>query len=645
MFNLFRSRAKVKQYMMGGLLLLVALSMVTYLIPGGYSSSGGSQDQVIAQIGKETLTVRDVQQQMQAAMRNKKFPAEMAGYYVGQLIDELINTRSLVYEAKRMGIEVTDADLAGALRANFPMLFPNGQFVGKDAYAAILEQQQGMTIPDFETELRQQLLLSRLNGLVDDSVIVTPDEVAREFRNKNEKVKLEYVALSSDKLRSEVNITPDQVRAYFERARSQYQTPEKRSFDMLVADETKLGQKITIPDDELRRIYEANKDQYRVPERVHVRHILLKTTDKPKDDLPKIQARAEDLLKQLNAGADFSELAKKNSEDPGSAAKGGDLGWITRGQTVPAFESAAFSLKPQELSGVIKTEYGFHILQVLGKEDAHIKPFEEVKDQIAQERKRQQVIDDMQKLADQAHDELVKQPQQAAEIASRLGLDLVRVEHAEPEKPVPEIGTSPDFSAAISGLPRGGVTPVLQVSGNKLVVAVVTDVVPVHPSALAEVEGQVRTALTNQRASDLAMSRAKELLERVKAAHGDLKKVAQEMGLEVKTTQEFTRDGAADGIGPASLLQAAFEQPVGSVFGPVALDTQRFVCEIESKIPADMTKLDAASRSALRSEIKSEKGRERMGLFTDSVRNALIREGKLKIHQRVMDQVVGNYRS
>ncbi len=644
MFNLFRSRAKVKQYLMGGLLLLVALSMVTYLIPGGYSSSSGSQDQVIAQIGKETLTARDVQQQMQAAMRSKKFPAEMASYYVGQLIDELISSRALAYEAKRMGMEVTDADLARALRANFPMLFPNGQFVGKDAYAAILQQQQGMTIPDFETELRQQLLLGRMTGLVNDSVIVTPDEVTREFRNKNEKVKLEYVAFSSDKLRSEVNVTPDQIRNYFERTRSQYQSPEKRSFDMLVADEAKLAQKITIPDDELRRIYDANRDQYRVPERVHVRHILLKTTDKSKDELPKIQARAEDLLKQLKSGADFSVLAKKNSDDPGSAAKGGDLGWITRGQTVAAFESAAFSLKPQELSGVIKTEYGFHILQVLEKEEAHVKPFEEVKDQIAQERKRQQVFDDMQRIADQAHDELVKHPQQAAEIASRLGLDLVHVDHAEPEKPVPEIGTNPDFSAALSGLPRGGVTPVFQAPGNKLAVAVVTDVVPAHPSDLAEVEGQIRTTLTNQGASDLAMKRANEVMEKVKAANGDLKKVAQQMGLEVKTTQDFSRDGAADGIGPASLLQAAFQQPVGSVFGPVALDTQRFVCRIESKIPADMTKLDAASRSALQNEIKAQKGRERMDLFMDSVRNALIHEGKLKVNQRVMDRVVESYR-
>ena len=148
MFDLFRSRAKAVRYLLGGLLMLVALSMVVTLIPG-YGTGGGQQDQVLAEVGKETVTARDVQQQMQAAMRNQRFRPEMAGYFAGQLIDEMIGTRALILEAKRLGLEVTDAELARALRTNFPMLFPNGQFVGKEAYSAML-QQQGRTIPEFE---------------------------------------------------------------------------------------------------------------------------------------------------------------------------------------------------------------------------------------------------------------------------------------------------------------------------------------------------------------------------------------------------------------------------------------------------------------------------------------------------------------
>ncbi|HEX8985396.1 MAG TPA: SurA N-terminal domain-containing protein, partial [Bryobacteraceae bacterium] len=164
MFDLFRSRAKAVRYLLGGLLMLVALSMVVTLIPG-YGTGGRQQEQVLAEVGKETVTARDVQQQMQAAMRNQRFRPEMAGYFAGQLIDEMIGTRALVLEAKRLGLQVTDAELARTLRASFPMLFPNGQFVGKEAYAAML-QQQGRTIPEFEEQLREQLLIGQLGNLV-----------------------------------------------------------------------------------------------------------------------------------------------------------------------------------------------------------------------------------------------------------------------------------------------------------------------------------------------------------------------------------------------------------------------------------------------------------------------------------------------
>ena len=644
MFDLFRSRAKIVRYMMGGLLTIVALSMVTYLIPGGGYVGGGQQGDVIAEIGKDALTVRDVQQQMQAAMRNRSIPQQMAGFYAGQMVDDMIGTRVLLYEAKRMGLTVTDAEVARQLRMYLPQLFPGGQFVGKETYAAIL-QQQGMTIPEFETQLRQQMLMSRLTGLVGDSVIVTPAEIAQEYRRRNEKVKLEYIAVSPEQFASQVNITPELVRAYYEKAlpTGQFQVPEARSFDLLVADAAQFSQRIAIPDADLRRAYDSDKDQYRVPARVHVQHILLKTTDKPAADLPKIQARAEELLKQIKGGADFSELAKKNSEDPGSATKGGDLGWIVRDQTVKAFENAAFSLKPKELSSVIKTEYGFHILQVLEKEEAHLRPFEEVKDQIADGIKKQQLFEMVQKAADQAHDEVAKHPQQAAEIAARLGLAIVHAEKVGPGAPVPVLGASPDFSEAVSGLKRGGVTPVVQAPDNKLALAVVTEVVPARPAQLAEVEGQIRARLQNQRATDMAYTKSTAAFEQAKAS-GDLKKAAQQLALEVKTTQEFGMDGAADGIGPAVMLQQAFHQPVGSFFGPVVIGDKRFICKIASRTEADMNNLDAAARADIQATLKNNKGKERLDLFMDSVRAALVREGKVKIHQDVLSRVIASYR-
>jgi peptidyl-prolyl cis-trans isomerase D len=610
--------------------------MVTYLIPGGFSNQSG-QDVVIAEIGKTPLTVTDFQQRMEAAQRNKSIPPGAQAIFAQQMLDQMISTQALAYEAERLGIVITDADLVRVLRADLPQLFPNGQFVGKDAYANVLAQ-QNLTIPEFEAQMRQDLLISRLSGVVASNVVVTPDEVVKEYQHKEQRVKLEYAALAPDKLASQVSITPAEEQTYFNTFRAGYRIPERRSFQMLVVDAARVTQRINLSDDQLRRFYDQNKDQYRIPERVHVRHILLKTTDKPPAQVTALETKAGDLLKQIKAGANFADLAQKNSEDPGSAVKGGDLGWIVRDQTVKAFENAAFSLKPGELSGVIKTEYGFHIIQVLERQDARVRPFEEVKDQISQERKKQMAYDTMQQLADQAHDELVKHPQQGAEIAGRLGVDLVPVENVTPRQPVPIFGPNPDFSEAIASLAMGGVTPVMQAPGDKLVVAVVTAFTPGRQAELAEAEPSVRAAITRLKVSDAGHNAAAELMAKAKAAGGDLQKAAKEMGLEVKTTQAFGPDGAADGIGPASQLTPAFDQPVGTLFGPILIDGKNFVCKLVEKAPADMAAFEA-QKADIQESIKQRKGREQMELFVDSVRSALIRDGKIKIHQQVFDRV------
>ncbi len=640
MFDLFRSRAKAVRYLLGALLLLVALSMVVTLIPGFGSMGSGQDDNVVAEIGDYALSARDINQRVQAAMRNKAFPREMASFYVPQMIDALITDYAIIEKAQQLGFRVTEDDIAKAIRMIFPQLFPGGEFAGKQAYAMVLSQ-QNTTIPEFEANLRNQILLMRMQNLVSDGVIVTPADIEKEYRRRNEKIKLEYIALTADKLRSEVNITPEEIRNQYLANKAQYTVAQQRTFDVLIADQAKLAERINVSDAELRRAYEANQDQYRNPERVQVRHILLTTTGKPAADIPQIQARAEDILKQLKSGANFADLATKYSEDPVTAKKGGNLGWVVRGQTVAAFESAAFSLKPGEMSNVIKTEYGFHILQVLAKEPARLKPFEEVKDQIADEMKKQQAIDLVQRLADQAHDELARAPQQAKEIADKLGLEFYHMPRVSPGASVPGIGFSRELDDAVATAELRTATPVVQVAPEKLAVAAVTEIIPARPAELNEVEGQIRDQLTAQKAAALLDQRAKEAAERART--GDLKAIAKSMGLEVKTTQAFTRDGAADGIGSADMLAEAFGKPVGAVVGPIGAGPQRFVVKVIEETPADMSQL-AAQRDQIREQVKREKAREQYAMFEESVRDALIKSGKIKIHKEVVDRITNSFR-
>ena len=194
--------------------------------------------------------------------------------------------------------------------------------MGRDIYAGFLAQ-QNLTIEDFESDMARQLLVTRLREVAVEGTVVSQADIEQEFRQRNEKVSIEYVKIAPEKFRSEVKITDADMQAYFEKSKAGFRVPEKRNIAILVIDQAKLEQSLAPKDADLRRLYEADKDRFRTAERVKARHILLNTTGKTAEEEAKVKAKAEDLLKQIKAKADFAELAKKNSEDPGSGKREG----------------------------------------------------------------------------------------------------------------------------------------------------------------------------------------------------------------------------------------------------------------------------------------------------------------------------------
>jgi peptidyl-prolyl cis-trans isomerase D len=641
MFDVFRSRDKAVRYLLGAILGFVALSMVVTLIPG-YGTPSKGTEQIVAEVNKEPITVREVQMTLQSALKNKSIPPEMVPQYVPTMIDQMISDRAIAYQAKRMGFEVTDEDVARAIRSMLQPLFQGGEF-NKEVYAQFLAR-QGLTIPEFESNIAKNLLLLKLQNIALEGVIVTPAEIDKEYHRRKDKVKVDYVVFQASKVKPQVTVTQEEALAYFNKSRASFMTPEKRSFVMILADESKVAGELNVPDSELHAIYNRNLDKYRTPERVRVRHILIKTLDKPPAELPKLEAKVNDLLKQIKSGADFAELAKKNSEDPGSAVKGGDLDWVTRGQMVKPFEDAAFSLKPKEISNVVKTQYGFHILQVTEKEPGRVKPFEEVKNELAVESKKQMVYDKMQSGIEQARAALAKNPSQAEQIAKQLGLFYQKVERVTAENAIPEVGKSPELTNALASLKAGQVSPVLQVAPTKLAVIEVTGVEPSKPAEFAEVQSSVEQMLTNMKAQTLAQQKLRETTEKFKASNGDLKQLAQSMGLEVKSTAPFGHEDAAEGIGPAIYLNEAFEKPVGATIAPVTIGDQVFLVRVAEKMIAD-PKLMGPERAAMLMGIKSRKATERKELFEDGLITQLIKEGKIKKNEETIKRITASYRS
>jgi len=643
MFDLFRSREKSVRILLGALLLVVALSMLTYLVPQ-YNTGAPAPDAVVASVGKDEITSGDVVHVIQETMRGRQIPADLISTYIPQMIEQMVNERALAYEAAKLGFQVSDGDLRSAIQQMIPNLFPDGRFAGKEAYAAVLAEQQ-LTIPEFEVNVRRQILITKLREVAVEGTIVSPADIEQAYKERNEKIKIQFVKIASDKYRDEVKPSAQDLATYFQVNHARYMVPEARNLAILIADQAKIGESLVPSDADLLRMYNQNKESFRTKERVHVEHILLKTAGKPPSEDAKLKAQAEDLVKQLKAGADFAELAKKYSEDNengGSAAKGGDLGWIERGQTLPEFERTAFALKPGETSGIVKTEVGYHIIRVIAHEDAHLPPFEQVKAQLAANWKNDRVNDIVQQISDRAQAALQKDPLHPDVVAAQFHMQVMRAEGARPGQPLPEIGTNRDFDQSIAGLKQGQVSQPVALPGNKLALAVVTAVIPSRPNTLAEVENQVRDAIVQSRLAAAVQKHAKELADKAKANGGDLAAAAKSMGLEVKTSDAFNRAGTVEGVGPASYVHEGFTLPDGTVFGPLGTPQGSLVAKVIEHVPADMSQF-AQAQSGIRDEIKSQRARDRNTLFESGVRAALLQQGKLKYHQDVINRLVAQY--
>lgn len=641
MFDLFRSRQKAMRYLLGAILTIVAVSMVITLIPGYGSNTGQSpNDQVIAEIGPDKLTTQEVMRRVQGLMQGQQFPAAMLQTYLPQMVDNLIQQRALNYEFEREGLTATDDEILSVLQAEYTQFYQNGVFM-KDQLAAALAQ-QGQTLQDAIDMAKGEVLYNKISNIQFEATVVSPKEVNDELARKYEHAKIKYIAFTPAKFRDQIKVSPEDIKAYYDAHKMQYQNPEKRSFQVLVVDQDKVQQGMTVTDAQLRAAYSANMDNFRTPERVHLRHILFKTTDKSDAEKKQILAKANDALKQLKSGADFGELAKKDSDDASNAPKGGDLDWVVKGQMLPEIEKVAFSLKANQMSDVVTAPYGYDIMQVLAHEGARVKPFEEVKASLTDQLKQQGVSDRMQETADKVHAALAKSPDSADAIAKQLNVDLVNVSKVTTGEAIPTLGVSPEIDGAVSGMKKDDVSEILSLPANRLAVVVMKDRIPPAVADLKEVEGKIKDRLLDDKSGILAQDKAKEAAAKVQGGE-DLNKLAKSLKLDVTESTSFGHADSVEGLGSATYLDDAFKKPVGSVVGPVNIMGRMVVYQIVDQQKIDVSKLPQ-ERAAIANSVRRRKSAQTMALFMDSVVTRLAAEGKVKRHDDTLKRLIAQYR-
>ena len=633
---------------LGALLVIICASMAITLIPGGIGSSfgiGAPPAGVLATIGDQQVTVNEVQREARAMIR-QRYPrggpeASMSlPLAASEAAEQLINEKALVAEAHRMGLRASDDDLRNELQHGQlgMMLFPDGKFVGQSEYENFA-QRFDMTVPQLEARVKEDILVRKLRALVSSSAFVGDTEVREEFDRRNTKVKFEYAVITQADILKGLHPTDEELKAFYERNKANYNNsiPEKRQIKYVVIDSTKIAAATTVTDQDLQAYYDQHRDEYRVPEQVKVSHILIKTplpAPGSKEDEKAVadaRAKAEGVLKELKAGGDFAKLAEKYSDDPGSAKSGGELGWIGRGRTVPEFEKAAYSLGKGQTSDLVKSSYGFHIIHVEDKQQAHLKTLAEVKSEIEEKVKQQKTAH----ATETAANALLSQARTAGFDAAAVakGQAAVTTEFFSRTDSLPGLAANPQFMDAVFNEADKAPPDVVQVPQGYVVFQLLAIRPPATPT-FEEIRSRVESEFKSERAGFLLQQKTQELSDRAKAEH-DLKKAAKDLGATVKTSDLVLPDGQVPDIGSMASASAIFSLKPGQISGPITAGGNGVVAQLlEKQAPTDQE--FAEKKDGIRQSLLEGKQNDLFGLFVSNLRKDMEKSKRLKVNQEEM---------
>jgi peptidyl-prolyl cis-trans isomerase D len=615
---------------------MIGVGMLLYLVPGGAGTDAAGAD-VVATVDGQPVTRTAVQQQLQRIQQGQQIPAALMPLYAQQIIEQLVFEKELEVEAQRLGVSVSDAELADRIKLLLPTAYENGQFVGSAQYATQVGQRFQLGVEEFEDLVRQSLVQEKVGALVSAGVTVSPDEISAEFRRKNEKIKIDYAVIHPDSLESQVQVTDADLNAYYDKNKARYMVPEQRVVRYLSIEPAQLVSKINIPQAELESTYNQHLDSFKVPERAQFSQILFKTIGKTDAEMAEIRKKAADVVAQARKGAKFEDLVKKFSEDPSTKDKGGDMGWIVRGQAMPELEKAAFSVPKGEVSDVVTTQIGIYIIKVTDKEQAHTKTLAEVMPIIQGALSKQKADAMAEGLAQTIGDELRK--------TAKPSLDAIGKQHdltPEETRPLgvtdsaPELGTAPDIKETVFRLREGDVSQPVRTDRGYVVLSL-KSVIRAHQGTLAELHDKIVADYRHDKSVDLARQRASDLAKRAQSGE-DFAKTAKSLGLEMKTSDEVARDGSITGAGTVMQYPAAFTLPVGKTGEPVFLGSDWVVYRV-----ADHQQPNQADFEKQKKDIETQLLDAKRQLAFESFKSALEaqmkKEGKLNYNADAMKQL------
>jgi len=621
------------------------VSMCVYLIPGLMGGAGSSASDTYAVVyphwyskllsSGDSISQQKVEEMThrQLMQRNPQYADNpmIVNLFEGQVAQQLIQQQVLLQEAHRMGIAPTDADVLHYLQTGptGQVIFPQGKFIGQSEYAALVNQRLNMSVAAFEQDIKDNIAIQRLQALVTAGVTVSDKDVRTQYLKQNLKIKFDYAVISSTDLVKTINPSDSDLEAFFKKNAARYATavPEQRKITYFAFTPSDVPGGLAQPSQQqIQAYYDQHKTDFTVPEEARSRHILISVP--PSADAKTqaaAKAKAEDVLKQLKAGGDWTAIAKKNSDDPGSKDKGGELGFAQRKTMVPEFDNAIFTQKIGDIE-IVKSQFGYHVVQVEDRHEAHAQAINEVLPQIQATLFRNTSAQAQENYARTLTTE-----------ADKAGLEKTAAAHH-----LQVVTSSPvDRSGVISALASSkqilaqafeakvGDPAQYAATGEGYAVFQVTGIVPAHAPTFADWKQHVLDDYRNQQLPALLSSKTQELAAKAKQ-YNDLNKAAKELGATVKTSDPVNESGQVPDVGDVGqVAPQLFDLSVGSISGPIDADRNGIVAKIDDKQAPTADEIQKNS-DMTREQIKEERQGQAFQVFMSSLmdeykKNKLIR--------------------
>ena len=575
-----------------------SVSMVVYLIPGLTQGADTTPDTYAVVYphwysrflaAGDTVTQTEVERvtQQQLAARGPQYANNpmIVSLFEQQVGQQLVQQKVLLEEAARLGIKASDDDVRNFLRTgeNGAVLFPDGKFIGEAAYAQLISDRLNMSVAQFESGVKEDIVLRRLQALVTDGVTVSPNEVRETYRKQNIKIKFDYAVISSDDVLKSINPSDSDLEAFFKKNAARYNdaVAEQRSITFFAFNTNDLPGGIPQPSQQqIQAYYNQHQSEYQQPEQSRARHILVTVAaNADEKTLAAARTKAEGIMKELKAGAKWDDVAKKDSDDPGSKNSGGELGWAKRGQMVPEFDNAIFTQRINDIE-LVKSQFGYHVVQVEERQQAHTQALNEVQAQIQAGLMSQAVAAAQQNYAATLTAEAVKNGLAKTAAAHKLQVVTTPV--------MPRTGTISSLADSSQLLAKAfaskqGDPPQGAPTGEGYAIFQVTGIQAAHAPAFADWKSHVLDDYRQEQLPTMLAAKTKALDDQAKNLN-DLAKAAKAAGAKFESSQLVGQTEQVPDLGAVGqIAPELFEMNVGTVSGPINAERTGVVARIVDK--------------------------------------------------------------